>query len=515
MKKKYIIGLYAVAILAVAGIGGKHGYDYICEKQLENAAKTVVDVEAIKNDSKTVKLKYKERDDVAWIFRTAEYNGLLRCTYDSADEIDWNEVLAGGAGICDYESAADTRACYMEANKIDADEIYSRILAISSDDLEKYVYQKSGKQLKEIKDDLEWTYFKAEDVYLCEDDYSYEPYECVSAIRNGNIYVLEMESLYFNNYNYYYRHPSKEIVLIKTLSGYMVKSSRNVWETSDHSSKEFDIDLPLIGDDIKAYAYKKWDKNDEDTEASVVLVKGNDKYDVFGLGYSYNDDSISLIEANDVEAVDVNADGLEDIVVVGPDKDNNLQAIIAICEKDINDDYVFFTYGKASAWVMDILDGDIGVQNIKKALKVSDDGKYDTWQAAYKQFVKIDSCYSDKTYSLAFIDEDDIPELIVEDAVCEYLYIYSYKDGKAKNRVWEWDYWVDGEAYYKYSEKKNLMKRDETTYGVAYYHLIEDGVEWIENIQSLGGEEEVEKNLFVDLKGQYTGEEFMEILDSE
>lgn len=512
MKKKYIIGLYAVAILALVGVGGKHGYDYICEKQIEDAAKVVVDVEAIKNDPKTVKLKYRERLKVADIFDSVEYNGFCRTTFESAEDIDWNTVLAGGAGICEYESDRETRSLYEHV--YDEDFEGYRVLSIDKEELEKFVYQKSGKHLKDIKDNLDWSYYKPTGKYLREDDYDFESYNCINAIKNGNIYILEMESAY-SNFTYYYRHPNKEIVLIKTLSGYMVKSSRNIWETKDHSTKEFDIDLPLIGDDIKAYAYKKWDKNDEDTEAAVVLVKGNDKYDVFGLGYSYNDDSMSLIEANEIEVVDVNADGLEDIVVVGPDKDNNLQAIIAICWKDINDDYVFFTDGKVSAMVNDILDGDISTQNVKKKLKVSADGKYDTWQAAYKQFVKIDSCYSEKKYSLAFIDEDDIPELIVDDEMCEYLYIYSYKDGKAKNRVWEWEYWADGEEYYKYSEKKNLMKRDETTYGVAYYHLIEDGVEWIENIQSLGGEEEVEKNLFVDLKGQYTGEEFMEILDKE
>ncbi|MDC7280528.1 hypothetical protein NXH64_13580 [Butyrivibrio fibrisolvens] len=75
MKKKYVIGLYAVAILALVGVGGKHGYDYICEKQLEDAAKTVVDVEAIKNDPKTVKFKYRERLKVADIFDSVEYNG--------------------------------------------------------------------------------------------------------------------------------------------------------------------------------------------------------------------------------------------------------------------------------------------------------------------------------------------------------------------------------------------------------------------------------------------------------
>ena len=521
MKKKII--LFAVAALAVAGFVGKYSYDYYSfDKQIEKAANTVVDVEAIKKDPKTVKLKKKELKEIERIFSTEEYNGFYRCQFNKVDTINWNVVLSGGAGICDYEAASGKRELYREnVDNSSYEDRHRRYLAIEKEQLEKYIYQKTGCNLEDIKDSLNWVYNEKYDIYLNDDDYEYEPVECISGIRNGNIYVVEMQRVYQDE-EHYYKNPNREIVLIKTPSGYVVKSNRKKWETASGEEKNFDIDLPQFGGEARAITYKRVDMSDNFDAANVVLAGENDNYYEKVLTCNYDTEEfceeIFLSDIDEVANFDVNGDGLQDIIVVGPDQENNINVVVFVCEISDVDDYKFTADTATIVEIMKCMDEDITIDNIKKFLTANRNEKFGSWQHAYKQALKVykphypefSQDYVNMDFSLAYVDGDDVPELIIHDPYINYVSIYSYKDGVLKNWAWELEY---GNTI-KYSPGKNLVvcegKDGFNPEQKSYYHISEDRLQKIEDATSLEGDDKLEV-----MECKYDCDRMLEILDGD
>ncbi len=104
-------------------------------------------------------------------------------------------------------------------------------------------------------------------------------------------------------------------------------------------------------------------------------------------------------------------------------------------------------------------------------------GDFSDWREAYSSYLNDlpeDDMSSDYTYSLIYVDEDDIPELVcnsgVEAAGCQIL---TFKDGKV-------DVLQTSRLYFTYAEKNNIICNSEGHMGY-YYDLffgINDG-KWV------------------------------------
>lgn len=102
----------------------------------------------------------------------------------------------------------------------------------------------------------------------------------------------------------------------------------------------------------------------------------------------------------------------------------------------------------------------------------------ENWKSAYVEQVEASNNEnSEYMYSLVYIDDDEIPELVV-DLEGNYLSVYTYKDDKI---VCSWDkaaYGVGGCVEYEYEPKENLIgcfsQNGPLDFGYSYFSMVDD-----------------------------------------
>ncbi|SDB30783.1 hypothetical protein SAMN02910298_01520 [Pseudobutyrivibrio sp. YE44] len=481
MKKR--IAIFVGLIFAfLAGVFGPRYYEgYVAKKQtsserlqLEQAIATNVEVEDIKNSPEAVALSWDECKEFTELFNTDEYNGFYVATFSSPDEIFWNTVLADGAGIKRKNLTKAEKEFYLDKN--DADCLYSELVGISSSDLDSYIYSHTGIRLKSVKKDLCWIYNKDYDAYYKEQQFtSYEPCTCVSGLRVNNTYVLEMASDDFRA-DAYVDFPNKEIALVKTENGYVLKSNQNMWEVGNDPKYTMDLDIPQLGEDARLISYQGDEDYTEDgTSALIAIVIDNEMSDYVRLHCFTDEEDFDIKSIRDIGCFDVNADGVKDIIVVGKDFNSENKVVIITCEENYaNDGYKLHPSESLSMRISTELGDNITTDAIREALLGESGGEYNTWQEAYKQFVMVKGSDFDEKYALAYIDDDDVPELVVDYYYCSTLDVYSFKDGMVKAVIKEYDY--------------NVSESDEE-------------------------ETDIEGDTYKDLRGKYTADKFINMLN--
>lgn len=525
MKKKIIVVVLGAFAFLGGMLGPKYYEKYLDKKQAENerrqlqhAINTNVDLEELKNSPEAVDLNWDECKDFTELFNTEEYNGFYVATYANTDEIFWNTVLADGAGIKRKSITKEEKEFYLEKNE--EDYLDYELVGISSSDLDSYIYNHSGTRLKSIKNDLDWTYNKEQDAYYKELGYSsYEPCTCVSGFKVDNIYVLNVASdnLWSDAYIF---HPNKEIVMIKTESGYVFKSNQNMWEVGNDSENTLDLDIPQIGDSVRLVSFHGDESFDEDgTTAVIAIIVNNEMIDYDWLRCFKDDESYNIKSIEDVGCFDVNADGINDIVIVGYDFNFEDKAYVLTCEETdpYDKSYKLNSCDELSIGLSKELGKNITLNAIKEALLGENGGVYSTWQEAYKQFVKVKGSGYDEKYTLAYIDDDDIPELILDS--CDTLSVYTYKGGLVSSLAIDYDYYVTGNYPYQYSYKTNWVKKyevddmDDNNSDYAYYTIRNGTLDRLSAEETKAQVESIERNHFIDLVGKYTADKFIDEID--
>ncbi|MBO5618188.1 MAG: hypothetical protein J5901_07565 [Pseudobutyrivibrio sp.] len=552
MKKLVVILL--IGLLGIGGaIYGKRVYnDYQKEAQFQDAIARTVDADEIEASKEAVDLSWDECKEFTELLDSDEYNGFYRVTFDNPKDIDWNEVLADGAGIPREKITKEDKKFYLDDDK-SYNSLDCELIAISGASIKDYIYKHTGTSI-DIKDTLLWVYNKNKDVYYKELDYlQYKPCTCVSGVKLKDTYVLEVASDESD-----FTEPNKKMVLVKTENGYVVKSNVNMWEVGNDKKLTFNVDIPQLSADARLVTYQSDDAHfDDGNSARIAIIGDNQLVDFVNLYASEDDDIIDIRKITHIEVCDLNCDGVNDLIVLGYDYNSILKTIICTTEKKYDDTYGLFVSSELSVSLSNELADNLTIGSIKEAILGTERKANHNWQEAYKQFIKVEGSdyYADEKYSLAYINGDDVPELI-KDKI-ESISIYTFKDGLVTPIAIGLDYYVTGEEPYQYSSHNNWIKLHDEEIGSDYYtnqiqyYFIKDNelemryclsydydntadedneaeensliatvkpTDYTKNIpddEVMSLIEDIEENEFVDLVGKYTANELIKIISDK
>ena len=288
MKKLLVILL--IGLLGIGGaIYGKRAYNaYQKEAQFQDAIARTVDADEIEASKEAVDLSWDECKEFTELLDSDEYNGFYRVTFDNPKDIDWNEVLADGAGIPREKITKEDKKFYLDDDR-SYNSLDHELIAISGASIKDYVYKHTGTSI-DLKDDLLWVYNKDKDVYYNELGYlQYIPCTCVSGVKLNDTYVLEIAA---DDYDFF-DNPNKKMVLIKTENGYLVKSNVNVWEVGNDKKLTFDVDIPQLAADVRLVTYQSGAAHlDMDDPSRLVIIGDNQLIDSFTISTCYGDEEI-------------------------------------------------------------------------------------------------------------------------------------------------------------------------------------------------------------------------------
>ena len=550
MKKLVVILL--IGLLGIGGaIYGKRAYnDYQKEAQFQDAIARTVDADEIEASKDAVDLSWDECKEFTELLDSDEYNGFYRVTFDNPKDIDWNEVLADGAGIPREKITKEDKKFYLDDRSYNS--LDCELLAISGASIKDYIYKHTGTSI-DLKDDLLWVYNKNKDVYYKELDYlQYKPCTCVSGVKLKDTYVLEVASDKRN-----ITEPNKKMVLVKIENGYVVKLSVNMWEVGNDKKLTFDVDIPQLSSDARLVTYQSDDAHfDDGNSARIAIIGDNQLVDFVNL-YASDDDIIDIRKITHIEVCDLNCDGVNDLIAIGYDNHSILKTIIFTTEKKYDDTYGLFTASDLSFSLSNELADNLTIDGIKEAILGTERKANHNWQEAYKQFIKVEGSdyYADEKYSLAYINGDDVPELI-KDKI-ESISIYNFKDGLVTPIAIDLDYYITGEEPYQYSPHNNWIKLHDEEIGSDYYtnqmqyYFIKDNelemryclsydydntadedneaeensliatvkpTDYTKNIpdeEVISLIEDIEENKFIDLVGKYTASEMIQVISKK
>ena len=140
-------------------------------------------------------LTQPELDFFTEYFGRVENNGFLLSEYDSPEYIDLYEVFYTGAGI-DPESISDEELNdYL--NAIDASEVYTDLLKLTTVQLNVHLYEKTGLSLNDFAYGLHYLYLEKYDAYyLQRGDTNYNFLECFEGYKtNTGIIVIRCRAV--------------------------------------------------------------------------------------------------------------------------------------------------------------------------------------------------------------------------------------------------------------------------------------------------------------------------------
>ena len=108
----------------------------------------------------------------------------------------------------------------------------------------------------------------------------------------------------------------------------------------------------------------------------------------------------------------------------------------------------------------------VTIPDVKKFLLIgSTDGKYPNYQDSYSQLARLYNFErpAEYTFSLIYLDEDDIPELVC-DVNGYYMDVYTFKGDHCQCIMRDYGYGAMGNHGYEYAEKKNVVRNYNTDY---------------------------------------------------
>ena len=380
-------------------------------------------------------------------FNEDENNGFVRNIYESPEKLDWEDAVRGTCIEKDVEDGSEEAKAYAYASKNTCLAEYEQFgtFGVSKADFDKFVSDHAGIGADSINI-VNLTYVKEYDKYYYQQSESpFIGYKCVSGTKAGDVYKLVFER--DSEYAGVLAAPVR-LTLKESEGKYLVVSNEYLWNERYETESKFDVDIKQFKGKGEIASYIDKSNN----ERYVVLTEGGDVRDVI----SFEEGDVKLLE---VDVVDYDADGNTEIIVRGQtDAGEKIWLLDGM--------YYGYSFGCDDAFDnTDLLDAKSGIAGVKeKLLAENKDGKFDTYNKAYTQVAYLNnlSARNGCSFDLIYIDEDDVPELLVQKD--GEFSLYTYKDGKASKLSW------GGNG--AYSKKNNVVKG--TDFARPFYSAIVD-----------------------------------------
>ena len=239
-------------------------------------------------------LTSEELSELSDIINSPEYSGFLEKAFERPEDIDWNAVLYGGAGIATNDVSDEETEAYLEET---GEELYGEVVAIGKEDLEEFVKEHTGTDYSEAKHPYSGYYLEKYDKYYVQRSEGYLlTYECISGSKSGNMYAVTVQDKDVG------RCCNKSIFTFKKDGNdLLVKANKFLWE--DSADEVFDVTLSQYEEPAKAYRYG---------ENVVDLVVGGNQLRQYNPKFEDK-----YIAVQTVDCFDANDDGRDDVIIVG------------------------------------------------------------------------------------------------------------------------------------------------------------------------------------------------------
>ena len=481
------ISLILITVALLLGIGC---WVYYTCGTIGTGQEAISDEEIATIENPMTSLENKEADELDAtklneledLFNTYEYNGFLTYAFANPREINWEEVFFNGAGINKENISQKEIDEYLKS--IESDELDTDLIAIDKNDLITYVKEKAGVDPKDVH--LFWIYSDKYHCYYAQHgDTNFIPVECVKGVKNGNRITLDFKPSNDEGYGVLGVNPDRIITIEETDKGYMVKSMYINWEEGNNTEQTFDVDLPMFDGQCRLIS---WDGNPDTNEDAKILLTVDGNYEcgsTIGTDDNFEDSHLHMKTISAIGLFDFNADGRKDIEVIGKDWEGNDALSLLKCEPGYEGNYYFSLQPGASNLILSQIKGELTIPNLKaELLGDNTSGTIDNWKDAFKLVLRFTSDKEDLKYSLAYVDNDDIPELVVDRTGYE-VSVYKFSNGTAYPVIEEWGYGAFGNHGYDYAPKKNCMRNYNSDYagaiGYTSYFSIHDNGETVED----------------------------------
>ena len=369
------------------------------------------------------------------LFNTAEYNGFLVNAFSGPDDVDWDAVIKNGAGLATRNAGVSEINDYLEATgkkELDSESI---LYVIKNSDLADYIQKHIGKEVSPKKEDISWDYLDKYDSY-----YFYTRFmldnsfncTCVSGEKTGDTYTLRFEyntdeESVQRHYGYY---ADRILTLSKSGDDILLKSNEIQWD--DHSDPKLtkDVELPQSDKTVHIVTY-----NEEPHRACMIfvqdgksMIKGYANYDISILNQStFWDEPMEYNEVISFDFFDYNADGAKDLAIFQNSDYGTYLRLFSATQDEFN----FSIFAELNEEGVLKFSPTSGIDDIKFALLGgNNEGKKENYLEAYDQIARLYNLLFDSKYlkyDLIYANDDEVPELVVENNLAVSL--YTYKNG--------------------------------------------------------------------------------------
>lgn len=475
MNKKSVISIIVVMALALTGCVGGSNIPSVTSTSAEvSVSDSLVSVDDTKDVSvsEDAAREVEETDDGIKHITMADkkklssfikenYNyGFLLSTYDDIKNVNLTEIFY--CGDPSFRSDINLYDRYLELTG--DEEIYVDVSAISYEKMNEILLSRTGYDRNEFKT---WLMDGINDYdnsmhLFAHGDTNYFTYDIVDGYydEEGKIVLQVVPSANNNYYEGTGYHISERIVTLEKVgSDYHFVSCRDDIETDVIKQWCYNIVLPYVGS-CQLMSYSPREGNHDVT---FKIVKNNEILSVFGGNYDtlniINDKTFNAII--DVDITDLNFDGSYDLVVLAEYMEENNEP-----------SYEYKVYQSESSYFyyMKDLSNEVN-ENVEPITAVAATAFVkgqglltDDWKKAY-----IDEINSYDTeypgYTLAYIDDDPIPELVGEgDCEATGAKITTYYDGKTNT-------FFNDRLYFTYIYKTGLIDNCEGIMGYCWDYV--------------------------------------------
>ncbi len=410
-------------------------------------------------------LSEDELDEFTNLFNSEEYNGFLKESYSSPEQINWDSVLEFGAGILAQNVSEDEISDYLEYTG--EKELYGELFTIRKSDFDEYVSKHTG--LNSVAADaLSWDYVEEHESYYKIYWTSHQnQYTCVSGEKVGDNYELRFrvnsDDLQGPNTGKNYgRWADRILKLTKNADGIIIESNDIQWDDYCDEEQTFDVKLSQFESPVHFVTYSA-----NPDKAEIVVVKdGNYLSDLYTSVYSEGGNAY-LKKIIAVGFFDFNSDGMDDIAVIG---DSDFGKYTLLYEALLGD-YSFETFAELNEKKMAEIGSDFTIEGIKSALLGENQGEsYGSYRELYAHLAQIYSIEDEKNqFNLIYADDDDIPEFVVGNTGY-WVSLIAFEDGKAHYLMNRWAYGAGGNGGYSYAPGKGIYYNGNADYAGAVYY---------------------------------------------
>ncbi|MCH5339376.1 MAG: hypothetical protein J1E03_11385 [Acetatifactor sp.] len=412
-----------------------------------------------------------------------ENAGFLLSTYQSAEEVDLNELFYSGAGISNGSLTEEQREDYLRVTG--GAEIYTDVVSLTTAEIDDYLLKKTGLISAQMKNKLDWVYSAQTDTwYQQAGDTNMRNFDCVGGTATGDVYRLCMQA---KDIGTGYFPELYETVLKKNGDLYQFVSNLFMEEEGKIVDQSFEITLAPWGKvTFASYAPEKDGVPTADVTFRLIQ-DGKILTTLYGVSFDNIRTNQCFQSVDAVSFPDIDADGYMDLITIatydyasGPDVGTGYREARIYS----GNEYGYFVYESNLSDAVNSALAELTVRNVLNFLGVGagqasagnqnasgvNEGTAVTrtgiaWKDAYIDILKNADPYQWSGFTLIYLDDNDIPELImagIDEATGNVLVAYT-EDGVKENQL--------NRLYFSYIERGNQLCNSEGLMDY-YYDLV-------------------------------------------